>query len=168
MTDLAIAIFHETDADAAPIERLHERAFGPGRFARTAFRLREGAEPIRELCLTARVGTLLVGSIRLSPLMIGKETPAVLLGPITIEPVFQGKGVGSVLMKRALDDARALGHKLLLLVGDEPYYSRFGFKRVPKGVLRLPSPVDPARFLVCELAEGAFAEVSGLVRALKA
>ncbi len=167
MSELAIAVFHETEADAAPIERLHARAFGPGRYARTAFRLREGTEPIRDLCLTARVGTLLVGSVRLSPLLIGADTPAVLLGPITIEPVFQSKGVGSLLMNRALEDARKLGHKLLLLVGDEPYYRRFGFKPVPRGRLSLPAPVDPARFLVCELAEGAFEGVNGLVRARK-
>ncbi|MDP3545378.1 MAG: N-acetyltransferase [Phreatobacter sp.] len=164
MPDLTLDLHPETPADQAAIERLHERAFGPGRFSRTAFRLREGVASYAALCFTARVGTLLVGSIRLSPVDIGPGTPAVLLGPITIDPAFQSKGIGGALMRRSMEAARERGHRLIMLVGDAPYYERFGFKVVPPGRLVLPGPVDPGRLLMAELVEGAFDGVSGPVR----
>ncbi len=165
MNDLSFSIQHEQEADAETIERLHERAFGPGRFARTAFRLREGGvQPVLPLCFTARVGTLLVGSIRIYPLIIANKTPALLLGPITIEPVFQSKGVGGKLILKSMEEARKLGHKLVFLVGDAPYYTRFGFKPVKNRQVTLPGPADPQRFLVCELEEGAFEGVTGPMR----
>ncbi|HWV43487.1 N-acetyltransferase [Pseudorhodoplanes sp.] len=163
MTDLSITILPETEDDALAIERLHERTFGPGRFAKTAYRIREGIGHDLTLSYTARVGTLLVGSLRLSPVRIG-ETPALLLGPLTIEPPFRDRGIGLALMQRALSDARERGHRLVILVGDEPYYARVGFKRVPRGQVAMPGPVDPARLLVAELIEGAFAGVKGAVR----
>ena len=163
MTDLSLTILAETADDALPIERLHERTFGPGRFARTAYRIREQLGHRLELSFTARIGTLLVGSVRLTPIRIGK-TPALLLGPLTIEPPFRERGIGQALMERALDAARAKGHRLVVLVGDEPYYKKVGFKRIPKGRVILGGPVDYDRLLVAELAEGAFADVSGTVR----
>ena len=105
----------------------------------------------------------MVGSVWLTPVCIG-ETPALLLGPLTIEPPFRERGIGQALMARALKNAREKGHKLVVLVGDEPYYKKAGFKRVPKGQVTLQGPVDPARMLVAELEEGAFAGVSGAVR----
>jgi predicted N-acetyltransferase YhbS len=163
MPDPSITILPETPQDALAIERLHERTFGPGRFARTAARLREGAGHLPELSFTARVGSLLVGSVRLTPVRIG-DTKALLLGPLTVEPPFRERGVGLALMKRALADARDKGHRLVVLVGDEPYYARAGFKSIPKGQAKMPGPVDPARLLVAELVEGAFAGVSGAIR----
>jgi len=163
MTDLSLTILPETPHDAPAIERLHERTFGPGRYARTAFRIREGAGHLLELSFTARIGTLLVGSVRLTPIRIG-ETPALLLGPLTVEPPFRERGIGHALMRRALADARDSGHRLVVLVGDEPYYARAGFKRIPKGQVRMPGPVDPARLLVAELVDGAFAGVAGPIR----
>jgi predicted N-acetyltransferase YhbS len=163
MTDLALTILAETPADADVIERLHERTFGPGRYARTAFRIREGAGHLLDLSFTARIGTLLVGSVRLTPIRIG-DAPALLLGPLTVEPPFRQRGIGLALMQRALAEARMKGHRLVVLVGDEPYYGRAGFKRVPKGQARMPGPVDPGRLLVAELTEGAFAGVSGPIR----
>jgi predicted N-acetyltransferase YhbS len=144
-------------------ERTGERTFGPGRFARTAFRIREGRAHALDLSFTARIGTLLVGSVRLTPIRIG-ETPALLLGPLTVEPPFRSHGVGTALVKRALKEAQASGHKLVVLVGDEPIYAKSGFKRIPKGQVKMPGPVDPARLLVAELAKGAFEGVSGLIR----
>jgi predicted N-acetyltransferase YhbS len=164
MTDLALTILAETPADVDVIERLHERTFGPGRYARTAFRIREGAGHLLDLSFTARIGTLLVGSVRLTPIRIG-DAPALLLGPLTVEPPFRRRGIGLALMQRALEEARRKGHGLVVLVGDEPYYARAGFKRIPKGQARMPGPVDPARLLVAELADGAFAGVSGPIRA---
>jgi predicted N-acetyltransferase YhbS len=163
MSELQLTILPETLGDALAIERLHERTFGPGRYARTAFRIREGRGHMLELSFTARIGTLLVGSIRLTPICIG-EVPALLLGPLTVEPPFRSRGVGSALMERSLKDAKAKGYKLVVLVGDEPYYGKAGFKRIPKGQVKMPGPVDPARLLVNELVPGAFDGVSGLVR----
>ena len=163
MTDLALTILPETPADADVIERLHERTFGPGRYARTAFRIREGRDHLLEVSFTARIGTLLVGSVRLTPVRIG-STPALLLGPLTVEPPFRKRGIGLALMERALGEARQRGHRLVVLVGDEPYYARAGLHGVDKGRARMPGPVDPARLLVAELAEGAFEGVSGPVR----
>ena len=163
MTDLAVTILPETADDALPIERLHERTFGPGRYAKSAYRLRERLRHRLGLSFTARIGPLLVGSVRLSPIRIG-ETKALLLGPLTVEPPFRERGIGYALIERALAAAKAEGHGLVVLVGDEPYYGKSGFQRIPKGRATLPGPVDPARLLVCELAEGAFAGVSGAIR----
>jgi predicted N-acetyltransferase YhbS len=163
MSDLSPTIRPETADDAVAIERLHERTFGPGRVAKTAYRIREGIEHQPELSFTARVGTLLVGSVRLTPIRIG-ATKALLLGPLTVEPPFRERGIGQKLIERALAEAKNMGHRLVVLVGDEPYYGKCGFKRIPKGTATMPGPVDPARLLVCELAEGAFGGVSGPIR----
>src|SRR5215472_1281349 len=164
MTDLALTILAETPFDADAIERLYERTFGPGRYARTAFRIREGASHVLDLSFTARIGTLLVGSVRLTPIRIG-ETAALLLGPLTIEPPFRRRGIGRALIERALASARAGGHRLVVLVGDESVYRRSGFKRIRKGTVTMPGPVDPGRLLVAELVDGALAGVAGPIRA---
>jgi predicted N-acetyltransferase YhbS len=164
MTQLPLVIRTELPTDAEAIERLHERAFGPGRFARTAERLREGAPHILDLSFTALVGTLLVGSVRLTPVHAG-AAHALMLGPLTVDPAFEKRGIGSALITRALAAAREHPeHALVLLVGDEPFYGRFGFRRVPEGQLMMPGPVDPERFLVLELRDGALAETHGAVR----
>ena len=163
MTDLSITILPEDAEDAPAIDRLHERTFGPGRYARTAYRIREQFAHRLDLSFTARIGTLLVGSVRLSPIRVG-ETKALLLGPLTVEPPFRERGIGYALIERALAEAKASGHRLVMLVGDEPYDGKSGFKRVPKGRASMPGPVDPARLLVCELVDGAFDGVSGPIR----
>ena len=163
MTDISLSILAETPDDAPAIERLNERTFGPGRYAKTAYRLREQVAHSLDVSFTARIGTLLVGSVRLSPVRIG-ETKALLLGPLTVEPAFRERGVGLALIERALKEAGAKGHRLVILVGDEPYYGKAGFKPVPPGRAIMPGPVDPARLLVAELADGAFDGVSGLIR----
>jgi predicted N-acetyltransferase YhbS len=163
MSELALTILPETPDDALAIDRLHERTFGPGRYARSAYRIREGRRHLLDLSYTARIGTLLVGSVRLTPICIG-ETPALLLGPLTVEPPFRSRGIGRVLIERSLADAKAKGHKLVVLVGDEPFYGKLGFKRIPKGQVKMPGPVDPARLLVAELQPGAFNGASGLIR----
>ncbi len=163
MSDLSLTILAETAGDAQAVERLHERTFGPGRFVLSAYRLREHVDHLLDLSFTARIGTLLVGSVRQLPILIG-DTPALLLGPLTVEPPFRGRGIGRALLDRALKDARAKGHRLVLLVGDDAYYSRVGFKTIPKGRVKMPGPVDYKRLLVAELADGAFAGVSGAVQ----
>ena len=163
MSDLSLTILAETVNDAQAIERLNARTFGPGRFVLSAYRLREHVDHLLDLSFTARIGTLLVGSVRQLPILVG-DTKALLLGPLTVEPPFRGRGVGRALLDRALREARVKGHRLVLLVGDEAYYSRVGFKAVPKGRATMPGPVDYSRLLVAELADGAFAGVSGAVR----
>ena len=163
MNDLSLTISPETAKDAQAIERLHERTFGPGRFVLSAYRLREHVDHLLDLSFTARIGTLLVGSVRQLPVCIG-DTPALLLGPLTVEPPFRQRGVGRALLDRALAEARAKGHRLVLLVGDDAYYGRVGFKVVPKGRAIMPGPVDYNRLLVAELVEGAFNGVSGAIQ----
>jgi predicted N-acetyltransferase YhbS len=163
MSDLSLTILAETANDAQAIERLHERTFGPGRFVLSAYRIREHVDHLLDLSFTARIGTLLVGSVRQLPIVVG-DTKALLLGPLTIEPPFRGRGLGRMLLERALGDAKARGHRLVLLVGDEAYYRRVGFKAVPEGRATMPGPVDYSRLLVAELVDGAFEGVSGDIR----
>jgi predicted N-acetyltransferase YhbS len=163
MSELSLTILAETANDAQAIERLHERTFGPGRYVLSAYRLREHVDHLLELSFTARIGTLLVGSVRQLPICVGK-TRALMLGPLTVEPPFRSRGIARVLLERALGDAKARGHRLVLLVGDEAYYRRVGFKAVPKGRASMPGPVDYQRLLVAELVDGAFTDVSGPIR----
>jgi predicted N-acetyltransferase YhbS len=163
MNDLSLTILPETVKDAQAIERLHERTFGPGRFVLSAYRLREHVDHLLELSFTARIGTLLVGSVRQLPICVG-DTPALLMGPLTVEPPFRKRGVGRALLDRALKEAKAKGHRLVFLVGDEAYYGRVGFKIVPKGRAAMPGPVDYNRLLVAVLADAAFDGVSGAIR----
>ena len=153
MSDLSLTILPETVDDAVAIERLHERTFGPGRMAKSAYRLREGHEHSPDLSFTARIGTLLVGSVRLSTIRVG-DTPALLLGPLTVEPPFRQHGIGKALIERALAEAKTRGHRLVVLVGDEPYYGKLGFKMIPKGQAKMPGPVDPARLLGVRTHQG--------------
>ena len=147
MSDLSVTILPETPRDAQAIERLLERTFGPGRFVLSAYRLREHVDHLLDLSFTARIGTLMVGSVRQLPICIG-DTPALMLGPLTVEPPFRSRGVGRMLLDRSLKDAKEKGHRLVILVGDEPYYSRVGFKVIPKGRATMPGPVDYSRLLV--------------------
>jgi predicted N-acetyltransferase YhbS len=163
MIDLALTISAEKATDAEAVERLHERTFGPGRYARTAYRIREGRGHLLSLSFIARIGTLLVGSVRLTPIRIG-DAKALLLGPLTVEPPFRSRGIGRALIARALTDAKAQGHRLVLLVGDAPFYARAGFEPIPKGQVTMPGPVDPARLLVHELVPEAFDGVAGVVK----
>jgi len=153
----------ETPGDDAEIDHLHEIAFGPGRFARSAFRLREGVPHDPALSFVAKNGDTLIGSVRLTPILIGPE-PALLLGPLAVLPPYKNKGAGKALVRRAVEEAGHLGHGLVVLVGDEPYYGPLGFRRVPHGSIAFPGPVDPDRILVCELVEGAAARAVGVAR----
>lgn len=152
-------------ADVPDIENLLDLAFGIGRRTKTCYRLREGNAPVPGLSLVTRDPALgLVGSISFWPLRIGAEAePALLLGPLAVHPERQNLGIGLGLMRDGIERARALGHKLIILVGDAPYYARVGFKQIPQGRLGLPGTVDPKRFLYLELEPGAFAAARGLV-----
>jgi predicted N-acetyltransferase YhbS len=163
MHDLPLVLEPATDNDSEPVERLNERVFGPGRYARTAYRIRETTPADPALSFVARVGTLLVGASAMTPIVIG-EASALLLGPLIVEPVFRSQGIGEALVTRSLEAAKAAGWKLVLLVGDEPYYARMGFQRAPRDRITMPGPVDPERLLYCELQPGALAAATGAAR----
>jgi predicted N-acetyltransferase YhbS len=162
MTSLPLSIRPELPSDESAIDRLHQRAFGPGRFARTAYRLREMAGEKAVFGFTAHVGTFLAGSVRITPVKAG-QVSAAMLGPLTVDPAFEGKGIGGALMARAIAEAPGRGIGLILLVGDLPYYSRFGFGPVPPGHVLLPGPVDPSRFLALEITPGSLSLAGGMV-----
>lgn len=153
----------ERPDEAAEIEALLDRAFGSDRHAKTAYRLREGVASLSELCFTGREDGVLKATIRHWPVLIGATTPALLLGPLAIEPDERGKGHGVALMRHSLAAAKALGHRLVILVGDPEYYQRFGFGRAVARHLRLPGPVKAKRLLGLELAPGAARGLAGPV-----
>ncbi len=154
-------VIAERAEDGAAIAELHEEAFGPGQYARTAYRLREGVPHDPDLSLVALAGDELVGSVRLTPILIG-ERPALLLGPLAVRPSWAGRGAGKLLVRTSLEAARLAGHHIVLLVGDEPYYGPLGFARLKLGSVRLPGPVDPYRLLAAELQPGALEGLSGM------
>jgi predicted N-acetyltransferase YhbS len=165
MADIPFDFAPLTPDDLVSIDRLDARAFGPGRYAKSAYRLREGVEPDWNLSFVARIGTLVVGANRMTPIFCGGE-PALLLGPLTVEPAFRSRGLGEALMTKSIDAARKAGHSLVLLVGDAPYYGRVGFAPVPRGPLFMPGPVDPERLLCYELKPGALAGAKGKITRL--
>ncbi|MFC7333838.1 GNAT family N-acetyltransferase [Rhodocista pekingensis] len=154
----------EQPQHAAGIESLLDDAFGAKRHAKTVYRLRAGIEPVAGLSFVATdEDGRLVGTIRYWPVLVGGATPAILLGPIAIHADWRSKGLGGTLIRYSLDRAAEQGHRIVLLVGDAPYYARFGFTRENTLDLSLPGPVDLDRFLGLELVPGALAGVSGLV-----
>jgi len=162
MTDFII----EQAAPPAEAEALLDAAFGPQRRLKSSYRLREGARPVPGLSFTARQAESghLAGVLSFWPLRLsGDGRPALLLGPLAVHPDFQGRGLGSRLMKAGLKAAAEKGARLVFLVGDAPYYARFGFAPVPPGQVLMPGPFDPARLLHLELADGAFDGASGLL-----
>jgi predicted N-acetyltransferase YhbS len=156
----------QTSEDQAAITRLNELAFGPGRFTRTAYRVREGAatEPRLNLCVVAEEE--LIGAVQFTPIEIGSLDHALLLGPLVISDAYKNQGWGLKLMLEGMSRARSLGYKLVILVGDLPYYARAGFATTPPGQIDMPGPVDPSRLLYAELVPGAAACYKGLVRGL--
>jgi predicted N-acetyltransferase YhbS len=134
----------ETPFDRAAVDRLIEDAFGSGRFSKTAERLREGNTPLHDLCFVARAEGRVIGGVRLWPVTIGGE-PSAFLGPIAVDAAGRSRGVGALLVEQACEAARAAGYRSVLLVGDAPYFGRFGFERAN---VRLPGPVDPRRALI--------------------
>ena len=155
-----------TPGDIGRISALHARVFGPGRFARTAYRVREGKGPMSPFCRLAVDGDRLVASLRFTEISIGGRDGALLLGPLAVDPDYAGKGYGRRMIAEGIADATRRGRRLIVLVGDLPYYGRFGFKPVPPGRIVFPGPVDPARILALELAEGATADYAGPIAAV--
>lgn len=160
----AIHVRAATPADTEAISALNALVFGPGRFVRTAYRIRTGLELVSRYCkVCVKEDGTLVAAVRLAPVRIGSMDRALMLGPLAVAPEFAGQGYGRQLIAESLEHARRDGIRIVLLVGDEPYYGRLGFQLVPMGQIRLPGPVDPARLLAAELVPGALAEAKGLV-----
>ena len=166
MTSAIFQIQDENENDALLLSELAGEAFGPGRFARTAYRIREGVQAVPSRSLTGRLDGRLVGGIRFTAVTVGAEGGALLLGPLVVHPGHKGKGYGQALAGEGLARARAQGFRLVVLVGDMPYYGRFGFVPVAPGQVTLPGPVDPKRLLALELEAGALAGAAGLVTAV--
>jgi predicted N-acetyltransferase YhbS len=160
---MTFEILPERTEDAPLIDLLLDRTFGYNRRIRTVYRLREGVAPIRALCFSA-IDTRgdLLGSIRYWPVVVGGR-PALLLGPLAVEPVLQGQGIGRALVRASLDEARAAGHAICIVVGAANYYRPFGFINAAQAGLILPGPVEPERFQVAALTPGALEGVHGLV-----
>jgi predicted N-acetyltransferase YhbS len=152
-------------SDLAAIRDLHARGFGPGRFTRTAYRIREGTGEFSPFCRVCLIDGRLVAAVRFTPIVVGGKNKALLLGPLAVDPAFANRGYGRGLVATALEDARAAGISLVVLVGDEPYYGKLGFGRIPFGRITLPGPADPNRLLAAELVPGALQDFSGAVAA---
>ncbi len=152
-------------ADEAAIKRLHAQVFGPGRFARSAYRVREGTPFASPFCRVAVLGEQIIASLRMTPAKIGGKPGVLLLGPLAVDTAFANKGYGRRIVEDSFEAATVAGYKLVLLVGDLPYYSRMGFIAVPPGQIQFPGPANPARILVRELVLGALGDFRGLVTA---
>jgi len=158
-----ITIRHEAHTDWAAREALLDRVFGEMRFLKTCEQLRRGRLPSPGLAFGAYDDGELVGTLRLWDIVAGSAGSALLLGPLAVAPEMQGRGVGSALVRHAIHEAALSGHDAILLVGDAPYYRRFGFSSGRVKGLRLPGPVLRSRFQGLELEKGALAGASGLV-----
>jgi predicted N-acetyltransferase YhbS len=153
----------ERGGDDAAVDALVAKVFGPGRFAKSAYRLREGVDPETGLSFVAVENGVLRGSVRFWPVFAGVE-PALLLGPLAVETDQRGRGIGIALMERGIADAKALGHRAIILVGDAPYYARVGFAPIAAGRIKFPGPVDKGRILGLALVDGALDSLQGDVR----
>ncbi len=150
----------EQPADVPTIDSLHASLFGPERFKRAAYALRDGVPPDPTLSFVATVETRLAASVRMTPILIGGR-PALLLGPLVVDPRFKGQGAGRTLVRMTCAEARRQGHGVVMLVGDLPYYGPLGFTFLGRDVITLPAWVDPDRVLVCGLREGALTGLGG-------
>ncbi|TRW97550.1 N-acetyltransferase [Paracoccus sp. M683] len=151
----------ETEADFHEVEALYDLCFAPGRTALSSYRLRDGVPKVADLCLTLRTqDQILLAAIRYWPVRVGGRK-TLLLGPIAVHPTAQGEGLGALLMLQSLKQAAIAGWSRVMLVGDAPYYSRFGFVRLD-GV-EMPPPTNPDRVLGLELWDDAWVDVRGKV-----
>jgi len=151
----------ETEADGWEVEALYDLCFAPGRTALSSYRLRDGVPTVAALCGVLRdADGVLAAAIRYWPAEADGQD-VLLLGPIAVHPTRQGEGLGALLMSESLAEARKLGWERVLLVGDAPYYSRFGFCKL-EGVV-MPPPTNPDRVLGLALVAGAWEGVAGAV-----
>ncbi|MFY0614532.1 MAG: N-acetyltransferase [Hyphomicrobiaceae bacterium] len=155
-------------SDLNAISALHEDAFGPGRFTRTAYRVREGTPHFSPHCRAGWRGDALVGAVTMTAVTLGDATGAHwLLGPLAVRANANNKGLGQRLVKDALRSVEsACATATVILVGDVEYYGRLGFEAVPRGTLLLPGPVDPSRLLIWRGSDGAREIPAGLIKSI--
>lgn len=158
------AIRAERASDVVAREALLDACFGDNRLNRTCQRLRDGRAPAEGLALSALVRGRLVGTVRLWHVSVGGK-PALMLGPLAVEASSRKFGAGAALMDHALAAAKARGHRAVILLGDAPYYARFGFSGAKTGELLLPGPFERDRLLGLELREGALDGAWGMITA---
>lgn len=163
---LAVTYMPEAPAHDPEIDAINEEAFGPGRFTRAAYKIREGGPHDRALSFVALHDGVVIASVRMTPIGAGKGR-ALLLGPLAVRPAFKNIGIGRRLVAMALEAAKEAGTPCVVLVGDEPYYGPLGFRLIPRGQIAMPRPVDVNRLLAVELKPGAVAELNGEVRHLQ-
>jgi predicted N-acetyltransferase YhbS len=168
MVTAMVTIRHERPTDIAAREALLDLAFGDARFAKASERLREGRLPAEGLSFIATDRGRVAGTVRLWHVSAGPDRPALLLGPLAVHPDCRCRGIGAALMARAIEEARRRRHREIILVGDEPYYGRFGFSAASTGALSLPGPYERHRLLRLSLQADAQAaeagDAAGLVR----
>lgn len=152
----------EAPAHDLEIDEINAEAFGPGRFTRAAYKIREGGPHDRSLSFVALQGGQVIASVRMTPIAAGAGR-AQMLGPLAVRPDFKNMGIGRKLVAMALAAAAKAGEPAVILVGDEPYYGPLGFARIPRGQIEMPRPVDLNRLLAHEIVPGAVAELSGEV-----
>jgi len=160
-----ITLRQERPADVEAREALLDQAFGDTRYRKTSQRLRDGRLPAEGLSLIAADGRRVIGTARLWSVTCGTGHQAVLLGPVAVESSCRDRGIGAAMVRRALREARRLGHGAVILVGDAPYYLRFGFTGEKAAGLKLPGPFERHRLLALELVPNALDGSAGLVRA---
>jgi predicted N-acetyltransferase YhbS len=153
----------EAPQDAERVEALNAESFGPGRFAKSAYRLREGVHPVAALSFVAVEKEVLRGSVRFWPVRVGGHEE-LLLGPLAVQSDQRGRGIGIALMQAGIEAAQKGPWRAILLVGDEPYYTKVGFSRLPPGRVKFPGPVDQNRILGMSLKAGELLILSGQVR----
>ncbi|MEM7620689.1 MAG: N-acetyltransferase [Pseudomonadota bacterium] len=158
--------FIDRSEDKHLICRLCQDVLGPGRFVRTAYRIRESSREVNKFYITAWHDTMLAGAVAFTSIAIGGEKGVFLLGPLVVAPHFKGKSCGMQLMQKGLREVLERDGRLVLLVGDLSYYSRAGFHPVPLEQIALPGPFDLHRLLAFECEDGALQSYHGLVRAL--
>ncbi|HEX2761118.1 MAG TPA: N-acetyltransferase [Rhizomicrobium sp.] len=163
MSEAAWKIRTEAPADAAGVELLNAGSFGPGRFAKSAYRLREGVAPVPELGFVAVEDGALLGSVRFWPISVGGHQE-LLLGPLAVRGDQRGRGIGIALMQAGIEAAKQGPWRGILLVGDEPYYAKVGFSRLPPNRVRFPGPVDQGRILGLSLKGGEMLSLTGQIR----
>ena len=153
----------EAPRDAERVEALNAESFGPGRFAKSAYRLREGVLPVASLSFVAVENEVLRGSVRFWPIRVGGHEE-LLLGPLAVQSDQRGRGIGIALMQAGIEAAQKGPWRGILLVGDEPYYAKVGFSRLPPGRVRFPGPVDQNRILGLSLKGGEMLGLNGQIR----
>lgn len=152
----------ECPAHDPQIEEINAEAFGPGRFVRAAYHIREGGPHERHLSFVAIHDGAVIASVRMTR-VAGGEGRALMLGPLAVKPAYKNIGIGRRLVKMVLEAAQKGGADAVILVGDEPYYGPLGFKRIPRGQVSMPRPVDLGRLLAVEIKPGAVARLSGMI-----